>query len=101
MPLFIDTSPPGQCIFCRLVHSENPCAKVYEDTLTIAFMDIGQVNSGHVLAATKRHAATLFDITPKCCRAVRSNWPRRCRPCPRWPVKPRWQTPCSALAGAQ
>ena len=63
MPMFIDTSPPGQCIFCRLVAGEIPAATVYEDALTIAFMDIGQVNPGHVLVATRRHAATLFDIT--------------------------------------
>ena len=70
MPMFIDTSPPGQCIFCRLVSGEIPSAKVYEDALTIAFMDIGQVNPGHVLVATKRHAATLFDITPEEAAAV-------------------------------
>ena len=64
MPMFVDTSPPGQCIFCRLVAGEIPSAKVYEDALTIAFMDIGQVNPGHVLVASKRHAATLFDLTP-------------------------------------
>ena len=70
MPMFIDTSPPGQCIFCRLVSGEIPSATVYEDDLTIAFMDIGQVNPGHVLVATKRHAATLFDITPEEAAAV-------------------------------
>jgi histidine triad (HIT) family protein len=53
-----------------LVSGEIPCAKVYEDALTIAFMDIGQVNPGHVLVATKRHAATLFDITPAEAAAV-------------------------------
>lgn len=70
MPLFVDTSPPGQCIFCRLVAGEIPAATVYEDSLTIAFMDIGQVNPGHVLVATKRHAATLLDITPEEAAAV-------------------------------
>ena len=70
MPMFVDTSPPGQCIFCRLVAGEIPAAKVYEDTLTIAFMDIGQVNPGHVLVATRRHAATLLDITPEEAAAV-------------------------------
>lgn len=70
MPMFVDTSPPGQCIFCRLVAGEIPSARVYEDALTIAFMDIGQVNPGHVLVATKRHAATLFDITPEEAAAV-------------------------------
>ena len=70
MPMFVDTSPPGQCIFCRLVAGEIPAAKVYEDALTIAFMDIGQVNPGHVLVATKRHAATLLDVTPEEAGAV-------------------------------
>ena len=70
MPMFVDTSPPGQCIFCRLVAGEIPSARVYEDALTIAFMDLGQVNPGHVLVATKRHAATLLDITPEEAAAV-------------------------------
>ena len=70
MPMFVDTSPPGQCIFCRLVSGEIPAARVYEDGLTIAFMDIGQVNPGHVLVATRRHAATLLDITPEEAAAV-------------------------------
>ena len=64
MPMFVDTSPPGQCLFCRLVAGEIPSAKVFEDEQTIAFMDIGQVNPGHVLVASKRHAVTLLDLTP-------------------------------------
>lgn len=64
MPHFVDTSPPGMCIFCRLVQGELPAARVYEDDLTVAFMDMGQVNPGHVLVALKRHAATVLDITP-------------------------------------
>lgn len=63
MPMFVDTSPPGQCIFCRLIKGEIPAAKVYEDEQTIAFMDIGQVNPGHVLVASKRHAANLFELS--------------------------------------
>lgn len=70
MPLFVDTSPPGQCLFCRLVAGEIPSARVHEDALTLAFMDIGQVNPGHVLVATRRHAATLLDITPQEAAAV-------------------------------
>lgn len=63
MPHFVDPSPPGSCIFCRLVGGEIPAAKVYEDAQTLAFMDLGQVNPGHVLVAVKRHAATLLDLT--------------------------------------
>ncbi|MDX9706660.1 MAG: HIT family protein [Azospira sp.] len=70
MPMFVDTSPPGQCIFCRLIAGEIPAARVHEDALTIAFMDVGQVNPGHVLVAARRHAATLFDLTPEEIAAV-------------------------------
>ena len=63
MPFFVDTSPPGQCIFCRLVSQEIPAAVVFEDDQTLAFMDLGQVNPGHVLVASKRHAATLLDLS--------------------------------------
>ena len=64
MPMFIDTSAPGQCIFCRLAAGEIPASRVYEDEVTLAFMDLGQLNPGHTLVAVKRHAATLLDLTP-------------------------------------
>ena len=37
---------------------------VYEDAQTLAFMDIGQVNPGHVFVASRRHAANLLELTP-------------------------------------
>ncbi|MDO5290922.1 MAG: HIT family protein [Pseudomonadota bacterium] len=63
MPGFVDHSPPGECIFCKLVAGHIPSAKVHEDEWTIAFMDIGQVNPGHVLVATRRHAVDVLDLT--------------------------------------
>lgn len=70
MPEFIDTSPPGQCLFCRIAAGTLPAAKVYEDDLTIAFMDIGQVNPGHVLVATRHHRQDIFDIPTHEAQAV-------------------------------
>lgn len=70
MPGFVDPSPPGSCIFCRLVAGEIPSSRVYEDEHTLAFMDLGQVNPGHVLVAVRRHAATVLDITPDEAAAV-------------------------------
>ncbi len=65
MPKFIDDTPPGECVFCKIVAGQIPAARVHEDDLTVAFMDIGQVNPGHVLVASKRHATTLLDLTPE------------------------------------
>ena len=70
MPDFIDTSPAGECIFCKLVRWQIPAAKVFENELTLAFMDLGQVNPGHVLVASKRHARTLLDLTAEEAGAV-------------------------------
>lgn len=49
-------------VFTRIVKGEIPAAKVYEDADTIAFMDAGQVNPGHVVVATKKQVETLLDL---------------------------------------
>ena len=50
------------CVFCKIVAGQIPSTKVHEDEHTLAFMDIGQVNPGHVLVAVKKHAANLFEL---------------------------------------
>ncbi len=65
MPLSTDLSSTDDCLFCRLIRGEIPATRVCEDELTLAFMDIGQVNPGHVLVAVKRHAANLLEVTPE------------------------------------
>ena len=71
-----------QCVFCRIVAKQIPATVVYEDKDSLAFMDIGQVNPGHVLVATKAHAenvfaldddqaAAVFRATARVARAVR------------------------------
>ena len=55
-------SSEQDCIFCKIIKKELPCAKVYEDDATIAFLDIGPVNHGHVLVIPKRHSETLFHM---------------------------------------
>jgi len=50
------------CVFCKLVAGQIPASIVYEDDATLAFMDLGQVNPGHVLVACKAHAASIYDL---------------------------------------
>ena len=52
----------SDCLFCRIVAGQIPSTRVYEDEHTLAFMDLGQVNPGHVLVAVKKHAANLFEL---------------------------------------
>ena len=50
------------CVFCRIVANEIPAAVVHEDAATLAFMDLGQVNPGHVLVAAKAHVENLYEL---------------------------------------
>jgi len=52
----------SECIFCRIVAKQIPATVVHEDEDTLAFMDIGQVNPGHVLIAVKKHADNIFAL---------------------------------------
>jgi histidine triad (HIT) family protein len=52
----------SDCVFCKIVAGQIPSTRVYEDEHTLAFMDIGQVNPGHVLVTVKKHAANLFEL---------------------------------------
>ncbi len=50
------------CVFCKIAAGEIPCHKVYEDDQHIAFMDMGQVNPGHVIVSLKAHCETIVDL---------------------------------------
>jgi histidine triad (HIT) family protein len=52
----------SNCVFCQIVAKQIPAAVVYEDERTIAFMDAGQVNPGHVLVAAKAHLENLYEL---------------------------------------
>ena len=52
----------SECVFCRIVARQIPASVVDEDEQTLAFMDLGQVNPGHVLVAVKKHAENLYAL---------------------------------------
>ena len=52
----------ANCIFCRIIRSEVPSFRVYEDDRSLAFMDINPANPGHVLVIPKEHAETIFTL---------------------------------------
>ncbi len=53
------------CIFCRIIRGEIPASLVHRDERTVAFMDIGPVNPGHLLVAPTAHAASLADLVER------------------------------------
>ena len=50
------------CVFCGIVAGQIASTRVYEDDQVLAFMDIGQVNPGHVLVALKPHVENLYAL---------------------------------------
>jgi histidine triad (HIT) family protein len=50
------------CLFCKIVSGEVPSQKVYEDSETMAFLDINPVNPGHTLIIPKRHFDNIEEI---------------------------------------
>ena len=53
----------SDCVFCKIVARQIPATVVHEDADTLAFMDIGQVNPGHVLVACKAHVENIFGLS--------------------------------------
>jgi len=51
-----------ECIFCKIANGEAPANIVYEDDLTLAFMDIGHVNPGHTIVALKTHISNIYEL---------------------------------------
>ncbi len=53
-----------QCLFCEMAAGRIPVAKVFEDEIVLAFLDIGPVSDGHTLVIPKQHFEKLHDCPP-------------------------------------
>lgn len=49
-------------IFTKIINGEIPCYKIYEDELTIAFLDINPVQEGHTLVVSKKQIDQFIDL---------------------------------------
>jgi histidine triad (HIT) family protein len=50
------------CIFCNIIRGAVPCFKVFEDDISLAFLDHRPLFPGHTLLIVKSHIETLFDL---------------------------------------
>ena len=51
----------SDCLFCKIIAGEIPCAKVYEDEKTFAFRDINPQAPTHVLILPKKHMKNVLE----------------------------------------
>ena len=49
------------CLFCKIIKKEIPSDIVYENDKIVAFLDIRQINPGHVLVVPKEHHIDLLE----------------------------------------
>lgn len=66
-------------IFSKIIRGEIPCHRVYEDELTLAFLDTNPLAPGHTLVVPKEPVATLAELSDDSAAAVGRVLPRICR----------------------
>ena len=59
-----------ESIFTRIIKGEIPCHKVYEDDLTLAFLDIHPAQPGHTLVIPKKQTEFVWDLSAADYQAV-------------------------------
>jgi histidine triad (HIT) family protein len=57
-------------VFAKILRGEVPAHKIFEDDVTLAFMDIMPRTEGHVLAIPKSAARGLLDVQPAALAAL-------------------------------
>ena len=54
----------ANCVFCKIIRGELPCAKLYEDDRVLVFLDIAPWNPGHSLVIPKEHHTSVTTVPP-------------------------------------
>ena len=63
----------ANCLFCNIIRGEVSSDQVFEDDLSLAFLDHRPVFPGHCLLVPKQHIATLNDLPTKLIGALFAN----------------------------
>jgi histidine triad (HIT) family protein len=77
-----------ECVFCDIVEGSSPASVVFEDELTLAFVDLRQFHPGHTLVISRRHfgdvreldeasGAALMSTLSRVTRAVAAAFPNQ------------------------
>lgn len=68
-----------ESIFTKIIKGEIPCQKVYEDELTLAFMDIHPITDGHVLVVSKKQVDKLWELPDEDYQAINDTVKKVCK----------------------
>lgn len=53
---------PSECAFCRIIRRELAASIVFEDELTMAFIDLRQFHPGHTLVIPRQHVRDVREL---------------------------------------
>src|SRR3990170_3978711 len=56
------TTTAGLCAFCRIIHGDVQDYRVFEDEVSLAFLDHRPLFSGHCLLVPREHNKTMIDL---------------------------------------
>lgn len=62
MQSFMPIVTSQECPFCKIIRSEVPSYNVFEDEISLAFLDRRPLFPGHCLLIPKEHYETLIDL---------------------------------------
>jgi len=60
----LDAAKDEPCLFCKIVSRELEAKIIFEDEISLAFLDVRPLFPGHVLLIPKAHYPTLTDLPP-------------------------------------
>ena len=58
------------CVFCKIIKGEIPSYKIYEDEMSLAFLDISKDTFGHTLVIPEVHAENVMDCPEEYLKAT-------------------------------
>ncbi len=66
----MSTTASTDCLFCKIIKRELASEIVFEDAISLAFLDHRPVFPGHTLLVPKQHLATFGDLPPETVAAL-------------------------------
>ena len=52
------------CVFCKIIQGELPCAEIFSNDTVMAFLDIGPLVEGHTLIVPREHYENIWECPP-------------------------------------
>ncbi len=68
-----ETSMGKSCVFCKIIRGEEKGSIVFEDDVSLAFLDSKPLLKGHCLLVPKEHVDTLDDLPENLLESVMRN----------------------------